>query len=132
MKLARQLAVAAGLALAVTAPLAAQAAKPQAKQQQPAAKHETKAMLRSEAKIKEKDARKTALAAVPTGKVTKHDIAREDGKVVYTYDIRAQGKPGYEAVQVDAVSGQVVKQEHMEPKAVAKKTDSKLKSAKKS
>ena len=131
MKLARQLAVAAGLALAVAAPLSAQAAKPAAKQQQPAAKHETKATLRSEAKIKEKDARKTALAEVPNGKVTKHDIAREDGKVVYTYDIRAQGKTGYEAVQVDAVSGQVVKHEHMEPKTIAKKTDSKLKSAKK-
>jgi len=131
MKLARQLAIAAGLALAVAAPLSAQAAKPAARQQQPAAKHETKATLRSEAKIKEKDARKTALAEVPNGKVTKHDIAREDGKVVYTYDIRAQGKPGYEAVQVDAISGQVVKHEHMESKTLAKKADAKVKSAKK-
>lgn len=124
MKLARHIAVVALLTLGAVGSLSAQAAKPAVKKAT-ASKHETKASLRAEAKIKEADARKTALAEVPNGKVTKHGLEREDGKVIYAYDIKVQGKPGIEAVHVDAVTGQVVKHEHEEAKNAAKKLDTK-------
>ena len=135
MTLVRRIAVAAAVLLTATAAASAQAPKSAVKQptaSKQAAPKQAKASLKSEAKIKEADARKTALADVPNGKVTKHQLERQDGKVVYAYSIRVQGKPGYEAVQVDAVTGQIVKHEHEDAKpSVAKKSDAN-KAAKKS
>ena len=101
--------------------------------QETKAKHETQKSLRAEAKIKEADARKTALAQVPNGKVTAHELEREEGKLIYSYDIKVAGKPGVEEVHVDAMTGQMVKHEHEDPKTEAKekKAEAKEKSAKK-
>jgi uncharacterized membrane protein YkoI len=98
-----------------------------------ASKHETQKSLRAEAKIKEADARKTALAEVPNGKVTAHELEREEGKLIYSYDIKVAGTPGVEEVHVDAITGQMVKHEHEDPKTEAKekKAEAKEKSAKK-
>lgn len=93
----------------------AQAAKPAARQA-----HEGQAALRKEAKIAERDARKTALAAVPGGKVRSHELERENGKLIYSYDIKVAGKPGVEEVNVDAMTGEVVAHEHEDAKAEAK------------
>lgn len=67
------------------------------------------------AKISLKDARATALAKVPGGKIVKHELERENGKLVYTFDIRVPGKTGIEEVQVDAMNGDVVSQTHESP-----------------
>ena len=37
---------------------------------------------------------------------------QEDGKLVYTFDIKVPGKSGYEEVEVDAMMGTVLKVEH--------------------
>lgn len=105
------------------APKAA-AAKSEAAPKQAAAKpkHETQKALRAEAKIKEDSARKVALAQVPNGKVTKHELERENGKVVYSYDIKVQGKTGRDEVLVDAVTGAVVSNTHESPAAEKKET----------
>ena len=96
------------------------AAKPKQAAAKP--KHETQKALRAEAKIKEDSARKVALAQVPNGKVTKHELERENGKVVYSYDIKVQGKTGRDEVLVDAVTGAVVSNTHESPAAEKKET----------
>ena len=87
----------------------------------PAKKEATsQAALRKEAKIPEADARKTALAAVPGGKVQSHELERENGRLIYSYDIKVVGKSGVEEVNVDAKTGEIVAQEHEDAKAEAK------------
>ena len=88
-------------------------------------------MLRKEAKVTETDARKTALAAVPNGKVQSHELERENGKLIYSYDIKVAGKSGVEEVNVDAVTGQIVAHEHEDAKAEAKEKKAEAKATKK-
>jgi len=87
----------------------------------PAKKAESsQAALRKEAKIKEADARKTALAAVPGGKVQSHELEREKGKLIYSYDVKVSGKPGIEEINIDAMTGELVAHEHEDAKAGSK------------
>jgi len=81
----------------------------------PAAKHETQAALKAEAKITEADARATALAEVPNGKIQSHELERERGALLYSFDIKVPGKAGIEEVQVDAISGKIISHEHETP-----------------
>lgn len=104
----------------------AQATKPAAKRAATG-----QAALRKEAKISERVARKTALAEVPNGKVQSHEIERENGKLIYSYDIKVAGKPGVEEVNIDAVTGDVVAHEHESAKAEAKEKKAEGKEKKK-
>ena len=95
------------------------------------AKHETAAQLKAEAKVTEKAARATALAQVAGGKVSKYELEREGGKLLYSYDIATKGKSGIDEVQVDAITGTVLSNKHETPameKAEAK-ADAKAASA---
>ena len=102
------------------APAAKSASAPKQASAKP--KHETQKALRAEAKVKEDSARKVALAAVPGGKVSKHELERENGKVIYSYDIKVAGKPGMDEVHVDAVTGAVLSNQHESPAAEKKET----------
>jgi uncharacterized membrane protein YkoI len=85
-----------------------------------AAKTETEespAALQKEAKISEAAARATALKEVPNGSVKKYELERENGKLIYSYDISVPGKTGIEEVAVNAIDGSVVAHEHETPKA---------------
>ena len=91
-----------------------------AKHKAKAAKTETEespAALQKEAKISEAAARATALKEVPTGSVKKFELERENGKLIYSYDISVPGKTGIEEVAVNAIDGSVVAHEHETPKA---------------
>lgn len=81
----------------------------------PAKEEESEAQLAKEAKITEAAARATALASVPGGKVKAHELEKEDGKLIYTFDIEVAGKPGIEEVHVDAITGKMIKMEHESP-----------------
>jgi hypothetical protein len=75
-------------------------------------------------KIAEAQARATALALVPGGKVQAHELETEDGTLIYSYEIKVAGKSGIEEVNVDAMTGKVVAREHESPadeKAEARK-----------
>jgi uncharacterized membrane protein YkoI len=100
-------------ALAAVA-LAASPAAAQAPATAPA-KHETAKQLQAEAKVTEKAARATALAQVPGGKVAKHELERENGKLLYSYDIATKGKTGIDEVQIDAITGTVLSNKHETP-----------------
>ena len=100
----------------------AQAAKPE---------EQGRAALRREAKIAEADARKTALAAVPGGRVQSHELEREKGKLIYSYDIKVAGKSGVEEVNVDAMTGAIVAHEHEDAGAEARERKGEAKEKKK-
>jgi uncharacterized membrane protein YkoI len=91
------------LALAAVAPAAAGGEK--SKSRSP----------RSDAKIGMKEARAKALARVPGGRVKSSELERENGKLVYSFDIRPAKGAGIEEVQIDAVTGEVVSVEHETP-----------------
>lgn len=91
----------------------------------------SQAALRHEAKIAEADARKTALAAVPGGRVQSHELEREKGRLIYSYDISVAGKSGIEEVNVDAITGAVVAHEHEDAAAEAKERKAEAKAKKK-
>ena len=68
-------------------------------------KKESKKALAKEAKITMKQARDAALKAAP-GKIKEEELERENGKLVYSFDIRT--KEGTKEVQINAIDGSVV------------------------
>jgi uncharacterized membrane protein YkoI len=89
--------------------------------------------LQKEAKISEATARAIALKVVPNGTIKSHELEREHGTLIYSYDIKVAGKSGIEEVAVSAIDGSIVAHEHETPameRAEAAK-DAKEKKAKK-
>jgi uncharacterized membrane protein YkoI len=110
MRLLATLAAAAALTLGVAASSAAQQApRPRG------GEHEPPAALARQARVSEAAARRTALAAVPRGRVKSHELERENGRLVYSYDIEVPGRPGAGEVQADAISGRIVLHHHETP-----------------
>ena len=73
---------------------------------------EDKAGLWAQATLAPDSAMKIALARVPGGTITKGELEEEDGRLIYSFDIKVAGKSGEDEVHVDARTGEVVKQEH--------------------
>lgn len=92
--------------------------------QKPATKAEaSEAQLMKEAKISEAAARATALRAVPGGVVKEHELEREKGKLIWSYDIAVTGKSGIEEVAIDAMTGAMLSKEHETPKDEKREAD---------
>ena len=81
---------------------------------------EDKPGLLKKAKITAEAATKSAQAKVPKGKIVSAEIEEEKGKLIYSFDIKTEGKSGIDEVNVDAISGKVLGVEHETPKAEAK------------
>ncbi len=75
-------------------------------------KHDIPDSLAKHAKISENVAATTALKRVPKGTIDAVELEREGGKLIYSYDIKVEGKSGIEEVNVDAVTGKVVGHSH--------------------
>jgi uncharacterized membrane protein YkoI len=84
-----------------------------------AMKEEHPGMLKK-AKITAADATTTAMASVPRGKIVSAEIEEENGKLLFSFDIRTDGKTGIDEVNVDAVTGKVLSVQHETPKDEAK------------
>lgn len=78
---------------------------------------ESQAALQKEAKITEAAARATALKEVPNGTVKSSELERENGKLIYSYDITVPGKTGIDEVNVNAIDGTIVAKQHETPKS---------------
>ncbi len=63
--------------------------------------------LRALAKLPLDSAVKLALARVPNGAIEKVELEREDGAVIFSFDIRVPGQQGISEVGVNAVTGAV-------------------------
>jgi len=83
-------------------------------------KSNSQAALQKEAKISEATARATALKEVPNGTVKSSELERENGKLIYSYDITVPGKTGIDEVNVNAIDGSVVAKQHETPKSEKK------------
>ncbi|AHG88353.1 PepSY domain protein [Gemmatirosa kalamazoonensis] len=92
------------------------------------------AALKARAKIRGDSAKKIARAQVPNGKIRSAELEEENGKLIYSFDLKVPGKSGFEEVNVDAVTGAVVGREHetaAKEKAEAKAEKAERKAAKK-
>ncbi len=108
---------AVALAMAPMA-LSAQVTKPAAVK--PAAKEESQAALMKEAKITLAAATATAMKEVPGAKIESHELEREKGKLIYSFDMKLAGKEGIEEVNIDAMTGAMIEHAHESPADEAK------------
>ena len=102
------------IALVLTVPVAASAQTPApTATPAPKPKHETQAQLRKEATVTLASATATALKTVPGAAVKNHELEREKGKLIYSFEMKTAGKSGIDEVNIDALTGAIVgKVEH--------------------
>ena len=86
-----------------------------AAQQEPHYKRDLPAALVKRATVAETDAAKTALAKVPNASIKAVELEDENGKLIYSYELKVPGRSGIEEVNVDAKNGTVVNTEHETP-----------------
>ena len=115
------------VAAAGTANAQAAKAKTQKAEKKP---EESQAALMKEAKISMATATATAQKEVPAGKIQSSEIERENGKLIYSFDIKVAGKAGIEEVNVDANTGAMLAHEHETPKAEKKEAKDEAKEKK--
>jgi N-methylhydantoinase A/oxoprolinase/acetone carboxylase beta subunit len=77
------------------------------------------AALKSEAKISVEDARASASKKVP-GTIKEEELEKENGKLVYSFDIQVAGQSGITEVQVSAIDGTIVSVEKEDAATEAK------------
>ena len=80
------------------------------------AKVETQAQLEKEARGTMAQARALALKTVPGASIKDGEIEREGGKLIYSFDMKTQGKTGIDEVNIDAMTGTVIGNQHETPK----------------
>ncbi len=73
---------------------------------------------RGEAKITMKEARATALAQVPGGRIKSSELEKEKGQLIYSFDIRT--RDAVKEVHVDALTGKVLEVTDESPSNEAK------------
>ena len=74
---------------------------------------ESKPGLKAQAKITCEHAHRTAMTKVnKAAQVKSSELEMENGKLVYSFDIKEPGKDGIEEVQIDAQTGEVVSVKH--------------------
>ena len=120
--------VAALIAVALASSVAAAGA--QSVQPHRHAKVETQAQLEKEAKITMEQARALATKTVPGATIQAGEIERENGKLIYSFDMKTQGKTGIDEVNIDAMTGTVIGNQHETPKAERAEAKADAKAAK--
>jgi len=86
---------------------------------------EEKPGLLKRTKVTFEQAKTTAQAKVPNGKLDTAELEEEDGKLIYTLGFKTAGKAGVDEVNVDAITGKLVKMEHENPADEAKEAKAK-------
>lgn len=103
-----QAVVAAGAVAAASTTLAAQG-------QTPTYKRDLPANLVKQATVSEANAAKTVAARLPSGRIQAVELENEDGRLIYSYEVKVPGRPGIEEINVNAKTGAVVSTEHESP-----------------
>ena len=73
------------------------------------------AQLMKEASVPKNQAEKTALAKVPQGTIKSGELEKENGHLVWSFDIAKPGTKDITEVQVDAKSGKIVSLKNENP-----------------
>ena len=87
------------------------------------------AKLEAQAKISKADAEQVALAKVPGGTLKEGELEKENGKLLWSFDVATPGTKDITEVQVDAMTGAVlsVAKESAADEAKEKKNEAKEK-----
>ena len=80
---------------------------------------EPDAALKAQATISQVEAAKTALAKVPKGKIKTAELEKENGKLVWSFDISMPKSKNITEVQVNAKTGKIVSVEVETPEQQA-------------
>ena len=118
MKLVRLAAALAAVAIAAPAAFA-----------QTPYKRDVPDKLLKSAKISEKDAVAKAHAAIPNGTIDALELERENGTLLWSFDVKVPGKTGIDELHVNAVTGKVGKIQHESPAAEEKEAAADAKAA---
>ncbi len=78
------------------------------------------AVLKTQAKVTQEEATKTALAKVPNGKIQAAELEKEHGKLIWSFDISMPKSTNITEVQVDAKTGKIVSTQVETPRDQAK------------
>ena len=84
------------------------------------ASEQQEAKLKAQAKISRADAERTALNKVPGGTIKESGIEKENGKLIWSFDIATAGATDITEVAVDAITGEVIAVEKEPPAKEAK------------
>jgi uncharacterized membrane protein YkoI len=76
--------------------------------------------LAAQAKITLDSARTIALQKVPHGSVASEELERENGHLIYSFDVKVQNKSGIQEVNINALTGKVLGVHHEGPAAERK------------
>jgi uncharacterized membrane protein YkoI len=87
--------------------------------------------LAKQAKIAEGAAAATAQARFPKAKIEGVELERENGKLMYSYDMKTEGKSGIDEVNVNAITGKIIAVSHESPATEKKEAAAEAKEAKK-
>lgn len=82
---------------------------------------ETKPGLLKHAKITGDSAVAVARAALPKARIQSAEIEQENGKLIFSFDMKTAGKSGIDEVNVDALTGKLVGKVQHESAADEKK-----------
>jgi len=77
--------------------------------------HCQQAALAAQAKITQAQAQQTALAKVPNGTVKEGELEKENGKLIWSFDIATPDSKNITEVAVDALTGEIVTVEQETP-----------------
>ena len=83
----------------------------------PSYKREVSRRLLRQAKVGEDSALKIATARMPGAKVQAVELENEHGHLIWSWELKLEGKTGIEEVNVDARDGSIVGVEHEEPRS---------------
>ena len=85
---------------------------------------ESQAVLKKQTKVTEAQARSTALAKVVNGTVKSSELEKENGKLIWSFDIATPKTQNITEVQVDAKTGKIVSTQIETPAKQAKEAQS--------
>lgn len=72
----------------------------------------SQATLMKQARVSKAAATKAALSSVPDARVQSAEIEREHGRLIWSFDLAQAHKPGITEIQVSAITGRIVSQQH--------------------
>lgn len=88
-----------------------------------ASEQQEQAELQAQAKISKEQAQQTALAKAGGGTIKEGELEKENGKLIWSFDIATPGSSDITEVNVDAVTGGVISVATEKPEQEAKEKD---------
>ena len=88
-----------------------------------ASEKQEQAEMQAQAKITKEQAQETALAQAPGGTIKEGELEKENGKLIWSFDIATPGSKNITEVNVDAISGSLVSKSIETPADQAKEKD---------